>query len=791
MPDNSTQIGLLLQKLDAFAQKQQDLSSEIDLLRVEISLLRSAPEIAESDRKVPVLERAVTPSGFQRMEGGEKSENIPIASPIPWTNPKKTIPVFDKLPAKKSDLEKFIGENLISKIGIAITVIGVFIGAKYAIDNGLISPLTRIVLGYLAGAGLLGFALKLKQQYENFSAVLLSGAMAIFYFITFSAYSFYQLIPPVAAFLIMVITTIFTVLAALHYNKQIIALYGMVGAYAVPFLLSDGSGKVAILFTYMAIINSGILFIAFKKYWKLLYYVAFGLTWLIFGLWYMANYNTKEHFGLATAFLFIFFSIFYLAFLAYKLVQKEKFDMQDILLLLLNSFIFYALGYAIFDGHRIGAQLLGVFTLINAALHLVVAIAIYRQKAADRNLFYLVAGLALVFITMAIPVQLNGQWVTLLWAGEAALLFWIGRTKSVDFYERLSYPLMLLAFFSLLQDWALVYGIYSPGIPDTRLTPLLNINFLGSVLFISAFVFIWIFHQNRNYVPAELPGKRLSKNIGFFVPAILLFTIYAAFRLEIENYWDQLFMDADFKYSNRELPYANYGYVNDLLKFGSIWVINYSLLFSIILTVVNIKKWKNSQLAWINLTFMVLSLLGFFLQGLYLLGELRESYIEKAILNDFKRDLYFIKLRYISFGFVAVSLFACYKYVWSDFIQKNFKKAFDLLLYTSILWIASSELIHWLDLGNSSQSYKLGLSILWGVYALLLISLGIRKRKKTLRIGAIALFSVTLIKLFVYDISNLDTIAKTIVFVSLGVLLLIISFLYNKYKHIISEEVIS
>ena len=94
-----------------------------------------------------------------------------------------------------------------------------------------------------------------------------------------------------------------------------------------------------------------------------------------------------------------------------------------------------------------------------------------------------------------------------------------------------------------------------------------------------------------------------------------------------------------------------------------------------------------------------------------------------------------------------------------------------------------------MDLAGSNQSYKLGLSILWGVYALLLIALGIWKKKKYLRVGAIVLFSITLIKLFFYDISSLNTIAKTIVFVSLGVLLLIISFLYNKYKHIISDEV--
>ncbi|HQU61027.1 MAG TPA: DUF2339 domain-containing protein, partial [Saprospiraceae bacterium] len=101
---------------------------------------------------------------------------------------------------------------------------------------------------------------------------------------------------------------------------------------------------------------------------------------------------------------------------------------------------------------------------------------------------------------------------------------------------------------------------------------------------------------------------------------------------------------------------------------------------------------------------------------------------------------------------------------------------------------ASSELIHWMDFFDSAQSYKLGLSILWGVIALLFIAVGIWKNKKHLRIGAIVLFSITLIKLFFYDISNLSTIAKTIVLVSLGILLLAISFLYNKYKQQILDE---
>jgi hypothetical protein len=213
------------------------------------------------------------------------------------------------------------------------------------------------------------------------------------------------------------------------------------------------------------------------------------------------------------------------------------------------------------------------------------------------------------------------------------------------------------------------------------------------------------------------------------------------------------------------------------------------LLFVSILSFVNFRKLRNQQLGLINLGLIILTLTVFLIQGLYALSELRESHLEQTLSQYYQRGAFNISIRYVSFAFVALTLIACYKYIRQDFMQRDFKIAFDFLLHTSVLWIASSELINWMDIAESTQSYKLGLSILWGIYSLLLIALGIWKKKKHLRIGAISLFGVTLLKLFFYDISHLDTIAKTIVFVSLGILLLIISFLYNKYKHIISDEI--
>lgn len=783
MADSQEQINLLLEKLELLLRRQDEFSKDINTLRKDIYLLRG-PKV---DASVPEVISALAP--VQSKELPEKV--LPTSSIVSQqtnTNVDKEIPRSKKAPKLKSNIEKFIGENLINKIGIIITVIGVAIGAKYSIEHDLISPLTRIILGYLAGVALLGFGIKLKLKYENYSAVLVSGAMAILYFITFAAYSFYALFPQGLAFALMVVFTVFTVVAAINYNRQVIALIGLVGAYAIPFLLSEGSGEVMVLFSYMGIINIGILIIAFKKYWKPVYYSSFGLTWVMFLFWYLIKYKMEAHFGIALTFLSLFFAIFYLAFLGYKLLQKEKFGITDVILLLLNSIIFYGLGYAILSNHETGKQLLGLFTLGNALIHFGVGMVIYRKRLADINLFYFIIGLVLVFITIAVPVQLNGNWVTLLWAGEATLLFWIGRSKNVPIYEKLSYPLMLLALLSIFEDWSWVYNGYDPVNSESRITPLLNINFLTSLLIISAFGFMyWIDLKQRDSNTIQSRNSYL-KLISKSIPVILMLIIFFAFRIEITTYWNQLYLDSALFISPEGQEFPNYLWNYDIKKLSHIWTINYTLLFVSVLSLITIKKIKNRQLGVINIVLNCLVIAFFLFVGLYELSELRESYLARNSSEYYQIGPWNIIMRHISYIFVGFALLATYNYSKQDFLKLRFSIGFDLLLYISILWISSSELINWMDLLEFSQSYKLGLSILWGLYALLLIILGIWKNKKHLRIMGFALFGITLVKLFLYDISHLDTIAKTIVFVSLGVLLLIISFLYNKYKHIISNE---
>ncbi|MBU2928898.1 DUF2339 domain-containing protein [Winogradskyella psychrotolerans] len=780
MATNQELIDKLIEKLEILFKKQAEFSSEIESLKEELYHLKSG---SVEEEALPVNEEVIAEPELEIQKDAKPIIETEFQSKFIETEEE---PIVEKKPKGKSSLEKFIGENILNKIGIIITIIGVAIGAKYSIENDLISPLTRIILGYFTAIGLLGFGIKLKKKYEAYSAVLVSGSIVILYFITFFAYSFYDLIPQSPTFALMVIFTAFTVVAAISYNRQVIAHIGLVGAYAIPFLLSDGSGRIEILFSYMAIINIGILIISFKKYWKSLYYSAFIFTWLIFASWFSFEYYEDEHFSLGLSFLTIFFIIFYMTFLAYKMLKKEVFKISDVVLLLLNSFLFYGFGFAILDNHETGTQLLGLFTLGNAVIHFIVSVIFYKMKLGDKNLFYLASAMVLVFITITIPVQLDGNWVTLLWVSEAALLFWLGRTKGIKVYEKLSYPLMILAFLSLLQDWSFAYSAYYGLDEENHITNIFNIHFLNSLLFVAAFGSIVWLSLKDEYTSALKSGSIWSRVLTYVIPSILAFSAYYAFRLEIELYWDQLYHTTKIiipSEDSYDMSIFNY----DLRDFKTIWILNYSLLFVALLSFINFKLIKNTLLEKIILGFTVMSIFVFLSQGLLALSDLRESYLNPS--EYFSESSFYLGIRYVSFVFLALALFTCYKFIKREGISKAFKIGYDILLHISIIWVLSSELIHWMDMSESTQSYKLGLSILWGVYSFLLIAFGIWKDKAYLRIGGMIFFGITLIKLFFYDIVHLNTISKTIVFVSLGVLLLIISFLYNKYKNQITDDV--
>ncbi len=803
MTEFDERLDALQKRLDNLLKSQEFFQREIGQIKYEINVLRNVQkkQLGFSQPQPQTQPKTETRSEYsppkqnigEAEKAGQQTQDRKIPPPnfrIGETSTADQSEVFSDYapkPATKSNLERFIGENLISKIGILVLIIGVAIGAKYAIDNNWITPLMRIVIGYIFGFGLLGFAFKLRNKYLNFSAVLLSGAMAIMYFITYFAYTLYGIFNQTTAFVLMLIFTVFTVAAAINFSRQVIANIGLVGAYAIPFLLSNNTGNIAFLLTYIAIINIGILAISIKKYWRSLFYLSFIFTWLTFLGWYIFDYRTAVHFNLALLFLTINFFTFYLTFLAYKLISHQTVAIETVSLVTANSFIFYGIGYSLFANREGFENYLGLFTVGNAAIHFAFAVAVSRLKLVSTDLIYLLSALVLIFATIAIPVQLDGQYVTLLWTAQAAILFWIGRAKQIPLYEFFSYPAMALAFLSLLVDWqSTSYFTTAPEIIE-NFRPFFNGVFLTAIIFAAAFAFIFAVNRDEKLEPAI--GNEMREILGYLIPAIGLLVFYNAFRMEIANYFNLQYLQSEIP-DPQTSPSVPKIYYYDLKTFSFIWQLNYTMLFLTILSFVNIRKFKNQFTALMCLVLSIFVLTIFLTVGLYFLGDLRESFMLGEYAEFYGHSYFYILIRYVSYAFVAGLLYAFYKTVKQDFLRDTIAYEdfiFDLILYFSLLIILSAELITWTEIFGYKDAFKLGLSIFWGIYAVGLIVLGIYQNKKYLRIGAIILFAVTLAKLFFYDIAELGTISKTVVFVSLGILLLIASFLYNKYKSLMFE----
>jgi hypothetical protein len=115
------------------------------------------------------------------------------------------------------------------------------------------------------------------------------------------------------------------------------------------------------------------------------------------------------------------------------------------------------------------------------------------------------------------------------------------------------------------------------------------------------------------------------------------------------------------------------------------------------------------------------------------------------------------------------------------------------------VFLASAELDHIIMLSSGAtsesmahvltQNHKIGYPILWGVTSFVLIAIGLKMKKKHLRIISLTLFLITILKLFILDIRGISEGGKIAAFISLGILLLTVSFMYQRLKKILLADV--
>ena len=328
-------------------------------------------------------------------------------------------------PARRADLEARIGGSWFNRIGILAICFGVAFFLKYAFESGLVGPTGRVVLGIAAGICFLALGERMRPRYQSYAYGLSGGGILILYISIYAAYAFFDppLVAQIPAFTLMAgITAMASILAA-RYNAIAIAMLGLVGGFLTPPLLSTGQDNQVALFGYVTLLNAGVLALAYSKQWRVLNYMAFGATVATFAAWLVLRYE-GEKLWTTIFFLTLLFALFALLAVTYNVINRRPTAWLDLLLVFLNAVFYFGATYALLEGRY--QSYLGLFAILVAAFYFALGTLTYGRDREDRLLIYTFYGLAILFVALAVPIQLDLRWVTMGWAIEGAVLTWVG-----------------------------------------------------------------------------------------------------------------------------------------------------------------------------------------------------------------------------------------------------------------------------------------------------------------------------------------------------------------------------
>ena len=705
-----------------------------------------------------------------------------------YVEPKK--PWLQKFKEENPDIEKFIGENLINKIGILILVLGISFFVKYAIDKNWINEPARVGIGILAGAIVLAVAHRLKANYKAFSSVFVAGAFAVFYFTIAIAFQEYHLFSQTIAFVIMVVITIFSSFISVSYDRQELGVMTLIAGFAVPFMVSTGDGNYIVLFTYVAILNIGMLLISYYKKWNIVSVLAFIFTCILYiGWWTNITAPAKvPHLG-----AFIFATLFYLIFSIATVINNLRgvgtFSKIQYFLIVANTFFFFGIGLAIIDDW--GLQIKGLFTVALAIYNLIFATVLYRRFGLNRNTVYLLVGLTLTFATLTIPIQFSGNYITLFWACEAVLLFWLAKKSKIDVFKWSAAIVQALMLISLVMDW----GNHYSNIQDSGglIHPVFMV---GIVAIVSLFYTYYLLKKDTEIT--SFFGFKFNPNlyrkavfmigiiVAYFVGILetyYLATVYNGNSSSVTSY------TAGFHYLfSTVLIYFTFRQDSILLKKATtaLGIFNV-VLFIFLFGNLPIQEMDDfpfnpvKNFSAYSMHFVIL------LSVVYFLYLLVKNTLRQPIFAELKTKyalwiLAFVVVVILSQELIIQSVFfnsGISAEKWSALSNKNMNSD-SYLLFTDEFFAAIYKL--------KTQTIKVGFPILWGVISFVLLIIGIKKDWKQLRIIALSLLGITIAKLFLYDINDASETGKIIAFILLGVLILIISFVYQKLKKLVSDQ---
>ena len=647
---------------------------------------------------------------------------------------------IEEYATSETNFEKYIGENLFGKIGILIFIIGIGFFVKYAIDQNWINETARTLMGYAVGAGMLVLAERLHKRYHTFSSLLAGGAFGIYYLITAIAFHYYALFSHTIAFVILCVTTIFMSAVSVLYDRKELAVTALVGGFIAPFIISTDSSSIISLQIYITILNIGMFCLAMYKKWAILPMVSFAFTYII--LWGTTALGSFSDSEAVTTYptLFAFATLFYVIFLLpvvfiLRTQYSENTRLGLLGIITANSFMYLIYGDFLLQHFEASSDTTAYLAFFIAAVNLAIHLYLRFRVEGQDTLRNLMLGLAVTFASMGIPILFSTANVLMVWAAESVLLLWLFTKEKNRIYELASAVLLLLTLGALAY-----YRTTDTFINDTG-----DSLFFNGAFFVTTFVSIAyyvvavimqfnkeLFSDTKRLI-AYTPCNAIAYALGFSI-LFLAFRDNFHFHLEqpISEYASLL--TANIMFLGGALILRKHFEISENKLAYEISLYLAGILFA--MTVWNYTAPEGLLLRWL-MALVTIAYMAYCMRGqLLVTSNQRKLHTEYSIISTL---------------------------MW--------------LTLTRLLLITFNEV-------NFSTAFSLSL----GIAAFILMCIGMRYHSKEIRIVSLAEFGIVIGKLILNDVWAMPALGKIIVFISLGAILLILSFLYQKLKDALFNE---
>lgn len=624
---------------------------------------------------------------------------------------------FPPLPSSSphESLEAAIGGKVMLWVGTIVLVLGLAFFLKYAFDNDWINEPVRVGLGVLAGLALVWAGHRfVSAGYRTYGQILTGGGLAVMYLAIYAAFSYYELIGQTPAFALLVAITIGAAWLADRQDAIGLALMGVGGGFATPFLFSTGIDAQVTLFSYDALLGIGTLYLARRRDWPVLNLVSFGFTWFTIAMWFDRFYEAAK--WQRTEFFLTLFCVLFLVILVEQL-KRHGWRSLVSLVLALGPAIYHFSSLAILSGH-------GVAPLV-----------------------YLIA-VTLAAVAASVQFQ-STRWRLVAWAAVIPpLLAWISSHGS---------PRWLMA--SLVASVA-IYALHLMGQLDV------------------------IFRHDRTL--SRLDAVQLHLN-GY--------ALMAAVYLALENVALAWAPTATLAIG------AAHGGLAWWLRGPDRRAALHALAVGLgAVTVACALKLDGPSLtialaiegALVVALGLTISELWFRIAGAGLLAAAVMRYFGLSLPA---KPTVFALFQDEPFAVGMFLVLVLYAVAWvyrrhdrESLFEKDSGMTLAVLSGSTLLVIALSaeSQLYWDLRGDYSADARfassLMLSFVWTICAAAFIAVGLRRSYAPIRYLAILLFGITVVKVFLVDLSVLGGIYRILGFMGVGLALLVVSFLYQRAK---------